>query len=106
MHYGFTGTIAILDEEFALVEANLEPTRATVTTAIPLPLIEDFAISYRQQFRSFDALWLPVDYHLMAKIEIGMVGLQFPLIQIEQVTRFADYKVNVTAADSSVFAET
>jgi hypothetical protein len=106
LHYGFTGMIAILDEEFALVEANLEPTRATVTTAIPLPLIEDFAISYRQQFRSFDALWLPVDYHLMAKIEIGMVGLQFPLIQIEQVTRFADYKVNVTAADSSVFAET
>ncbi len=106
LHYGFTGAIAVLDEEFALVEAELKPTRATLTTALPLPLIEDFSISYRQQFRSFDGLWLPVDYHLSAQIEIGMVGLQFPLIQVEQVTRFADYEVNSSTGDSSIFVGT
>lgn len=105
LHYGFTGAIAVLDEEFALVEADLKPTRTARSTAIPLPLIEDFHIGYRQQFRSFDDLWLPVDYHMSLEIEIGMVGLQFPRIQVEQVTRFADYQVNVIAENAPIFAE-
>lgn len=97
LHSGFEGTIAVLDSEFVLLEVDLIPTRSTLATAIPVPLIEGLTWRYRQQFRGFDGLWLPVDYRLSVGIKIGMIGLRFPLIGFEQVTRFADYEVDAPA---------
>ena len=102
LHSGFEGTISVLDGEFALLEVDLRPTRATLATAIPLPLIEQLSFAYRQQFRAFEGLWLPVDYRLAVEVEIGMIGLQFPLIGMQQVTRFADYEVLADPVQKSV----
>ncbi len=105
LHSGFEGTLAVLDEEFVLLEVDLVPTRSTMATAIPIPMIEGLTWRYRQQFRGFDGLWLPVDYRLSVTIKIGMVGFHLPLIGMEQVTRFADYEINsVEAETDTIFA--
>ena len=54
----------------------------------------DFA--YQQQFRGFDGgVWLPVDYRASMEIKISMVGLHFPAIKYDGVTRLSYYQVNV-----------
>ena len=96
----FVGTISILDGDFALLEADLRLSRSTLATLLPVPLLEEFGLSYRQQFREFDDVWLPVDYHVAIDVTIGMIGLHFPAVTIEQATRFVDYDVNVDPPDS------
>ena len=98
LHSGFSGTVAILDGQFALLEAALEPARATLAEVESMPLVEDLAIAFHQQFRSFGGLWLPIDYRLECTVEVGTIGLQFPPIGLEQVTRFADYAVSAETA--------
>ncbi len=59
----------------------------------------DFA--YQQQFRGFDGgVWLPVDYRASMEIKISMVGLHFPAIKYDGVTRLSYYQVNVDMPDS------
>ncbi|MBT4609157.1 MAG: carboxypeptidase-like regulatory domain-containing protein, partial [Gemmatimonadetes bacterium] len=106
LHSGFEGTVAILDDEFALLEVDLVPTRSTLATAIPIPLIEGLTWRYRQQFRGFDGLWLPVDYRLSVGIKIGMIGFHLPLIGMEQVTRFGDYEINSAQAQADTLFAT
>jgi hypothetical protein len=101
----FVGTISVLDGAFALLEANLQPSRATLSTLLPVPLIEELGLHYRQQFREFDDVWLPVDYHIAIDVRIGMIGLHFPAVTIEQATRFVDYDVNIDPADSLFAAD-
>ena len=102
----FVGHVAVLDEDFALLEVELAPSRATTTSAIPLPLIEHMDFTYQQQFRGFaGGVWLPVDYRASMKIKIGMVGLHFPAIKYNVVTRLSDYQVNVEMPDSLYASE-
>ena len=97
----FVGRVAVLDEDFGLLEVDLVPSRATTTSAIPLPLIEHMDFAYRQQFRGFaGGVWLPVDYRASMAIKIGMVGLHFPALKYNAVTRLSDYQVNVDVPDS------
>ena len=102
----FVGRVAVLDEDFALLEVELAPSRATTTSAIPLPLIEHMDFAYQQQFRGFaGGVWLPVDYRASMAIKIGMVGLHFPAIKYNVVTRLSDYQVNVDTPDSLYASE-
>ena len=102
----FVGRVAVLDEDFALLEVELAPSRATTTSAIPLPLIEHMDFAYQQQFRGFaGGVWLPVDYRASMEIKIGMVGLHFPAIKYNVVTRLSDYQVNVDMPDSLYASE-
>ena len=102
----FVGRVAVLDEDFALLEVELAPSRATTTSAIPLPLIEHMDFAYQQQFRGFaGGVWLPVDYRASMAIKIGMVGLHFPAIKYNVVTRLSDYQVNVDMPDSLYASE-
>ncbi len=102
----FVGRVAVLDEDFALLEVELAPSRATTTSAIPLPLIEHMDFAYQQQFRGFaGGVWLPVDYRASMEIKIGMVGLHFPAIKYNVVTRLSDYQVNVDTPDSLYASE-
>ena len=96
----FVGRVAVLDEDFALLEIELAPSRATTTSAIPLPLIEHMDFAYRQQFRGFGGVWLPVDYRASMSIKISMVGLHFPAIKYNAMTRLGEYQVNVDMPDS------
>ena len=96
----FVGRIAILDEEFGMLEAELQPVKA-ISTSIPIPLIERFEFSYEQQFRPFDqGVWLPVDFRYEIEVKIGMVGLHFPLIKVSGISRLTNYRVNVALSAS------
>ena len=95
------GRVSVLDEEFALLEIELAPSRGTVASAVPLPVIEQMDVAWRQQFRGFaEGVWLPVDYRASMKVKVGVAGLRFPAARFRQVTRLGEYEVNVDMPDS------
>lgn len=93
----FVGTIAVLDSVYAMIEADLEPSEAVM---LPPPLnYYRFVIS--QKFSTFGGdFWLPVDVHSRGEIKIKLPGIEFPMMKIEQLTRFGEYKINVPMPDS------
>ncbi|MEX0780382.1 MAG: DUF5686 family protein [Balneolales bacterium] len=93
----FEGNIAVLGGEYALLEVDLKPNEVV---RFPPP-IRDFDVSFQQQFSNFgEEFWLPVDMRMQGSITISMPGLRFPAMNIHQVTRISDYKVNTTLPDS------
>ena len=102
----FVGRVAVLDEDFALLEVELAPSRATTSSAVPLPLIEQMDFAYQQQFRGFaGGVWLPVDYRANMEIKVSTVGLHFPAIKYNVITRLSDYQVNVDMPDTLYASE-
>lgn len=95
---GFTGHVVVLDEAFALLEANLEPARSFL---FPQPLRE-LQVAYRQQFSNFGGdFWLPTSLRSQVAAEIQFSALlAFPRFRVEQVSRFSDYDLNVDLPDS------
>ena len=96
----FAGRVSVLDEAFALLEVELAPSRAAVASAVPLPVVEHLDLTWRQQFRGFGEVWLPVDYRFTLEAEIGIVGLRFPAARFTSLTRLDDYEVNAGLPDS------
>ena len=102
----FVGRVSVLDEDFALLEVELAPSRASTTSAVPLPLIEHMDFAYQQQFRGFaGGVWLPVDYRASMAVKISTVGLHFPAIKYNVITRLSDCQVNVEMPDSLYASE-
>ncbi|NKB65485.1 MAG: hypothetical protein GKR89_00350 [Candidatus Latescibacteria bacterium] len=83
----FVGRLAVLDGDFVLLEIELAPNRASVTSAIPLPIIESMDFAYRQQFRLYGEVWLPVDYHASMEVKIGTLGLHFLLAKFNSLSQ-------------------
>ncbi len=102
----FVGRVSIVDVDFALIEAELTPSKSIISAALPLPLFEDFAWSFAQQWRQFDGLWLAVDYRFEGRVRIGTFGLHFPEIGVRGVTRMSNYEVNIDLPDSLYEEET
>lgn len=96
----YVGRLSVIDRDFALIEAQLSPSRAILEAALPIPLFENFKWSHAQQWREFDGVWLAVVYRFEATIRIGMIGLHFPEIGVQGVTRLTNYQVNVDVPDS------
>jgi hypothetical protein len=97
----FVGSLSVLDGEFALLQVDLRPSKSTLTSAVPIPIIDIPEFSFQQQFRRFaDGVWLPVDYRASLQLKIGMIGLSFPLMRFSILTRLTDYEVNVDVPDS------
>lgn len=97
----FVGQLAILDEEFGMLEVELAPVE-NITASIPIPIFEEFDIAYQQQFRPFaEGVWLPVDFRYEIGIKIGMIGLHFPLIKIKALSRLTNYEVEAASAGKS-----
>ncbi len=93
----FIGTISVIDEDYALLEVDLKPSDAVI---FPIP-IRDFQLHFKQQYNFFgNQFWLPMDVRISGSIAIGITGLMFPNIKINQVTRLSDYEVNLTLADT------
>ena len=93
----FKGTIFVLDEEYALLEVQLEPNEVV---NFPSP-IQSFNSSYQQQFNNYGQnFWLPVDMRIGGDIKVSMMGLTFPNIHFKQVSRITNYHVNITLPDS------
>ena len=93
----FEGRVAVLDSVYALVEVELTPNRAFLFP----PPIRELTITMRQQFSNFGGdYYLPVGYQSDVNAEIGMIGLQFPPIKRQRVSRLTGYEVNVALPDS------
>ena len=105
LQMAFVGQVAVLDGEYALLEADLTPSRAALASAMPVPLVERFEVSFRQQFRGFEGgVWLPVDYRMRGSLDIGMVGLQLPVVKLDMVTRLTEYEVTNVVLPDSLYA--
>jgi len=93
----FEGTIFVLGEEYALLEVDLKPNAVVVFP----PPVQDFDLSYSQQFSNFGGdFWLPVDVRIDGLVEVGVVGLRFPPIGFRQVAKLNDYQVNIDLPDT------
>jgi len=93
----FEGRIAVLDEDFALIEVELKPGESVMFP----PPIQEFGLAYEQQFSNFGGqFWLPVDVRINGTIKIGFPGLQFPAITFNQLSRLTNYEVNGLLPDT------
>ena len=94
----FTGHVAVLHGEYALIEADLQPNARAFLFPPPIRAIR---LSYKQRFSNFGtAFWLPVGLQVTAELDIGMVGLTFPPIKTNQISRLANYRINTPVPDS------
>lgn len=93
----FQGTIHVLDEDYALLSVDLTPNQVIVFP----PPVQDFNLAYQQQFSNFGGdYWLPVDIRIEGMVKVGMIGIQFPPINVKQVSKLNNYKINVSLPDS------
>lgn len=93
----FEGTLFILDERYAMLEARLKPGKVV---RFPPP-VRDFQLSYQQQFNNFeDTFWLPADMRIEGRIKIKVPGLDFPSINFRQLSQITDYRININLPDS------
>ncbi len=93
----FEGTIAVVDSAYALLEIDLKPNDALIFP----PPIQKFNLWFTQQFSNFGGdYWLPIDVRIRGELKFGIVGLQFPEMGIQQLSRLTDYQVNTTLPDS------
>ncbi len=94
----FVGRVSVLDGEYALIEADLAPNPRAFLFPPP---IRTYRMACKQQFRNFGrAFWLPVGFQLTAELDIGMVGLRFPTLKTDQISRLTNYRINVPLPDS------
>lgn len=93
----FKGDLYVLDHEYVLLEVELEPNDVV---RFPPP-IQDFNLSYSQQFSNYGGdFWLPVDARINGTIKISLLGLNFPRMNFRQLSKVSDYQVNVSLPDS------
>jgi hypothetical protein len=93
----FEGEIAVLDEDFALIDVNLVPGKSILYP----PPINEWNMYYRQQFSNFGQdYWLPVDIRMSGDIKISFPGMEFPKIVYKQTSRLTEYEVNIDLPDS------
>ena len=95
---GFTGFVWVLDQDYALISAQLRPGEAFLFP----PPIQYIHASYEQQFSNFGTdVWLPVDFKADLDVKVGMDGiLVFPEFKIRQVSSLSGFELNVPVPDS------
>ena len=92
----FWGTIAVLDEEFVLVEANLQNSDNVFFSE----MINYFQGTYRQQYRNFGGeFWLLIDSRAEERFEVNMGLLSFPRAAVFKISRISNYEINGEIAD-------
>lgn len=90
-HPTFIGRVSVLDEAYALLEAELRPGRH-VTFAPPIAAWDVF---YTQQFACYgDGFWLPVDLRLEGTVQVARADATYPRATFSQVSRLSDYRIN------------
>ena len=102
LNTAFSGEIAVLADECALLEVALEPGEAFLFP----PPVTGIAVTLYQQYDSFDeSAWLPVDFRSDLGVDISFGPLlTFPTFKIRQVSRITDYQIEAVLPDS-LYAE-
>jgi len=91
---GFVGSIYITDSTYYLVKVDLRINKAANTGGI------FDTINVVQQFTDYDEIYMPVDYHLLVKVNfIGIVKFGFELNSV-----LYNYKINQTM-DDEIFSK-
>lgn len=93
----FSGSISILDEAYALLEADL-----TACNIHPQEFyLQKLEFACRQQFSRFDSLyWLPTACRQRDLLRFGIPGLQFPTVKVVRFSSLDNYKINPAIPDS------
>ena len=92
----FSGTIRVADVDFALVGVDVAPNEA-----FTLPFLEQYELSYTQQFQRFDGtFWLPVNIRVRGRFTLGLPGITIPPFGLESNSSLYEYAVNVEVPDS------
>lgn len=94
----FEGRVAVLDSAYALLEVDLQPSKAFLFP----PPIKNYRLHFEQQYSNFGGpFWLPVDFRATHQFDIAFSALlSFPTIRVDQVSRLTNYKTNVSLPDS------
>lgn len=94
----FEGRVAVLDGDYALLEAALTPSRSFIFP----PPIRDYRVRLQQQFSNYGGdFWLPVDLRARYRLKLDFSGLiALPAMRIDQVSRLTHYEPNVPLPDS------
>ena len=102
LNTAFSGEIAVLADECALLEVALEPGEAFLFP----PPVTGIAVTLYQQYDSFDgSAWLPVDFRSDLGVDISFGPLlTFPTFKIRQISRITDYRIEAVLPDS-LYAE-
>lgn len=88
----FSGRIAVLDGDFAILEVNLKNSGAFSFAT----MIEDFQGCYRQQFNNFGGdFWLPIDSRTEESLTLNMGLIAFPRARLRKISRISHYEVNL-----------
>jgi len=91
---GFVGSIYITDSTYYLVKVDLRINKAANTGGI------FDTISVVQQFADYDEIYMPVDYHLLIKVNfLGLVKFGFELNSV-----LYNYKIN-QPMDDEIFSK-
>ncbi|MEM1128299.1 MAG: carboxypeptidase-like regulatory domain-containing protein [Bacteroidota bacterium] len=93
----FIGTLAVLDEAYAVLEVNLRPARHV---DFPPPT-RAWEVFYRQQYAPFlsadrDTAWLPLDVRLEGTAHLDPGGVGYRPFRLEQVARLSGHRVNLS----------
>lgn len=92
----FNGTISVIEGTWAVVGIEVSPNEAFI-----IPFINEMDLNYAQQFALYEnQFWMPADIRLRGWMRIGITGISFPRIGLEQVSSIYDYKINVELPDT------
>jgi hypothetical protein len=88
----FEGVVYVLDEEFAILDMRLKPGEMITFP----PPIQEVSFTYSQQYSNYGtSFWLPVDSRIEGTVRIGLPGLRFPDIRVNQLARVSEYEINM-----------
>ena len=90
------GRLAVLDEEYLILEADVRPT----WYALRPPPVMNWSVRMSQQFARFGDAWLPVDFRLEGSVKFGRFGVIYPEATYSQVSRLSYHIPNAPAPDS------
>ena len=92
----FQGNISIADSTYAVIGIDVRPNEA-----FHFPFVNDIMVDYNQKYALYDEkFWMPTDISTVLGGKIGILGLSFPKIKLEQTSVIYDYQINTAIADS------
>jgi len=100
---GLSGRLSVLDEEFAMVEIELQPSPSMAAEFTAQIGLQGLDLHYWQSFRAFgDGIWLPVDMKNKGMLKVGLNKFAFdlPALNFSGHTHLTDYQLDLDFPDT------
>lgn len=93
----FSGSMAIIDSLWAVLQVNARPWPGTDV----LPPVKSHDVVLEQRFLSIgDSLWLPQSLIVQGVVEFGRAGVAYPIARYQQVSGLSLHAANPPVPDS------